>query len=195
MCESLWYVYDGRVDFEACLCCLCECTHAVMLTVFNLASTSPRFHHPFCRLARPHPSTSSSGTSLSISSSFPSASCSFFFRFTFPQKMAFPSWSNPLILQSPFAGCARLHTTQSLRVRIACSPSSHPSSPRLSHKKTVGPCSLPQNPIAPLPALGKEGGAVTADSPCSCTAESRDCRARSSLQVGERYPIASRRSC
>jgi hypothetical protein len=27
----------------------------------------------------------------------------------------------------------------------------------------------------------KKGGAVTSDSPCSCTAESRDCRARSSL--------------
>jgi hypothetical protein len=43
----------------------------------------------------------------------------------------------------------------------------------------------------PLPALGKKGGGVTADSPCSCTAESRDCRARSSLHVGDRYPIES----
>ena len=52
-----------------------------------------------------------------------------------------------------------------------------------------------QNLVVPLPALGKKGGAVTADSPCSCTAESRDCRARSSLHVGDRYPIVSRRSC
>ena len=50
-------------------------------------------------------------------------------------------------------------------------------------------------PYPTLPALGKKGGAVTADSPCSCTAESRDCRARTSLHVGDRYPIASRRSC
>jgi hypothetical protein len=61
-------------------------------------------------------------------------------------------------------------------------------------QKTVGPCSLPQNLVVPLPALGKKGGAVTTDSPCSCTAESRDCRARSSLHVGDRYPLASRRS-
>ena len=33
----------------------------------------------------------------------------------------------------------------------------------------------------------------TADSPCSCTAESKDCRARS-FHVGDRYPFASRRS-
>jgi hypothetical protein len=77
----------------------------------------------------------------------------------------------------------------------ACESPVRPSSPRLSHKKTVGPCSLPQNLIVPLPALGKKGGDVTADSSCSCTAESRDCRARSSLHVGDRYPIASRRSC
>jgi hypothetical protein len=80
-------------------------------------------------------------------------------------------------------------------VRITLLHSSLPSSPRLSHKKTVGPCCLPQNLVVPLPALGKKGGAVTADSPCSCTAESRDCRARSSLHVGDRYPIASKRSC
>jgi len=29
------------------------CTHAIMLTVFNLASTSPRFRHTFCLQARP----------------------------------------------------------------------------------------------------------------------------------------------
>ncbi len=109
--------------------------------------------------------------------------------------MAFPSCSNPLSVQSPFTGRARLHTTQSLCVRIALSHSSRPHSSRLSHKKSVGPCSLPQNFVVPLLALGKKGGAVTADSPCSCTAESRDCRARSSLHVGDRYPIVSRRSC
>ena len=171
------------------------CTHAVILTVFNLASTSPRFHHPFCLQARPPPSTSSSGASFSASSSVLAVSCAFFFLFTFPWKTAFPSCSNPLSLQSPFAGRARLHTTQSLRVRIAFSHSSRPPSSRLSHRKTVGPCLLPQKFVVPLPALGKKGGAVTADSPCSCTAESRDCRARSSLHVGDRYPIVSRRSC
>ena len=84
---------------------------------------------------------------------------------------------------------------QSLCVRIDLSHSSRPPSSRLSHRKTVGPCFLPQNFVVPLPALGKKGGAVTADSPCSCTAESRDCRARSSFHVGDRYPIVSRRSC
>ena len=119
----------------------------------------------------------------------------FFPLFTFPQKMAFPTCSNPLSVRSPFIGRARLHTTQSLCSRIAFSHSSRPSSPKLSHKKTVGPCPLPQNLVVPLPALGKKGGAVTADSPCSCTAESKNCRARSSLHVGDRYPRASRRSC
>ena len=32
-------------------------------------------------------------------------------------------------------------------------------------------------------ALWKKKGAVTADSPCNCSAESRDCRARSTLHV------------
>ena len=109
--------------------------------------------------------------------------------------MAFPTCSNPLIVQSPFIGRARLHTTQSLCVRITLSHSSLPSSPRLAHRKIAGPCFLPQNLVAPLPALGKKGGAVTADSPCRCTAENRDCRARSSLHVGDRYHIASKRSC
>ena len=108
--------------------------------------------------------------------------------------MAFPTCSNPLSVQSPFTGRARLNTTQSLCVRITLAHSSLPSSPRLPHKKTVGPCFLPQNLVVPLPALGKKGSAVTADSPYSCTAESRDIRARSSLHVGDRYPIASRRS-
>jgi hypothetical protein len=108
--------------------------------------------------------------------------------------MAFPTCSNPLSVHSPFIGRARLHTTQSLCVRIAFSHSSRLSSPRFSYKKTVGPCSLPQNLVVPLPALGKKEGAVTADSPCSCTDESKDCRARSSLPVGDRYPIDSRRS-
>ena len=166
-----------------------------MLTVLSLASTSPRFHHPFCLQARPLPSTPSSAASFSVSSSAAGAPCSFPPRFTFPQKMAFPTCSNPLSVQSPFIGRARLHTTQSLCLRIAFSHSSRPSSPKLSHKKTVGPCSLPQNLVVPLPALGKKGGAVTADSPCSCTAENNDCRARSSLHVGDRYPLTSRRSC
>ena len=115
----------------------------------------------------------------------------------FPQKMAFPTCSNPLSVQSPFIGRVRLHTTQSLCLRIAFSHSSRPSSLKLSHKKTVGPCSLslPQNLVVPLPAQRKKGGAVTADSLCSCTAENKDCRARGSLQVGDRYPLASRRSC
>ena len=76
----------------------------------------------------------------------------------------------------------------SLCSRIAFSHSSRPSSPKLSHKKIVGPCSVPQNLVVPLPALGKKGGAVTADSPCSCTAENTDCRARSSLHVGDHIP-------
>jgi len=167
----------------------------VILTVFNLASTSPRFHHPFCLQARPPPSTSSSGASFSVSSFVSTISCPFFFLFTFPWKTAFPSCSNPLNLQSPFAGHDRLHTTQSLRLRIVSSHSFRPASSRLSHRKTVGPCLFPQNCVVPLPALGKKGGAVTADSPCSCTAESRDCRARSSLHVGDRYPLVSSRSC
>ena len=50
---------------------------------------------------------------------------------------------------------------------------------------------VPQNRTVPLPAFGKKGGASTADSPCSCVAESRDCRARSTLHVGDRYPAAS----
>jgi hypothetical protein len=130
-----------------------------MLTVFSLASTSPGFHHPFCLHARPPPPTSLSDVSFSASSSAPGVSCSFFLRFTCPQKIAFPTCSNPLSVPSPFIGRARLHTTQSLCVRIALSHSSLPSSPRLSHKKIVGPCSLPQNLVAPLPALGKKGGA------------------------------------
>jgi hypothetical protein len=111
------------------------------------------------------------------------------------RKLSFTTCSNPLSVPSPFIGRARLHTTQSLCVRIALSHSSLPSSPRLSYKKIVGPCYLPQNLVAPLPALGKKGGAVTADSPCSFTAENRDCRALSSLHVGDRYPIASKHSC
>ena len=67
----------------------------------------------------------------------------------------------------------------------------HPSSSRPSHKKTFGPCSFPQNRTVPLPAFGKKGGAATADSPCSCVAESRDFSDRSTLHVGERYPAAS----
>jgi hypothetical protein len=85
-------------------------------------------------------------------------------------------------------------TTQSLCVRITRSHPPRPSSPRPSQKKTVGPCSLPQNLVVPLPALEKKGSAVTTDSPCSCTTESRDCRARSTLHDGDRYPVASRRS-
>jgi hypothetical protein len=85
-------------------------------------------------------------------------------------------------------------TTQSLCVRITRSHPPRPSSPRPSQKKTVGPCSLPQNLVVPLPALEKKGAAVTTDSPCSCTTESRDCRARSTLHDGDRYPVASRRS-
>ena len=130
----------------------------------------------------------------SISSSSSCSPSSFLLRFTFPQKIAFPACSNPLGVGTPFIGRARLHTTQSLCVRITRSHSSRPSSPRPSHKKTVGPCSLPQNLVLPLPALWKKGGAVTADSPCSCTAESRDCSARSTFHVGDRYPVASRRS-
>jgi hypothetical protein len=158
------------------------------------------FHIPtlppsFLPVGTSTPSTSSSGASFSVSSFVSTISCSFFFLFTFPRKTAFPSCSNPLILQSPFAGRDRLHTTQSLRVRIVSSHSFRPASSRLSHRKTVVPCLFPQNCVVPLPALGKKGGAVTAYSPCSCTAENRDCRARSSLHVGDRYPIVSRRSC
>jgi hypothetical protein len=61
-------------------------------------------------------------------------------RFTFPQKIAFPACSNPLGVGTPFIGRARLHTTQSLCVRITRLHSSRPYSPRPSHKKTVGPC-------------------------------------------------------
>jgi hypothetical protein len=165
-----------------------------MLTVFNLASTSPHFHHPFCLQACPFSLTSLSGASFSVSSSASGSPCSFLFHFTFPQKMAFPTCSNPLGVRSPFIGSARLHTTQSLCVRITRSHSPRPSSPRPSHKKTVCPCSLPQNLVLRLPALEKKGAAVTADSPCSCTAESMDCRARSTLHVGDRYPVASSRS-
>jgi len=165
-----------------------------MFTVFNRASTSPRFHHRFCLQACPLSLTSLSGASSSVSSSASGSPCSFLFRFTFPQKMAFPTCSNPLGVRFPFIGHARLHTTQSLCVRMTRSHSPRPSSPRPSRKKTVGPCSLPQNLVVPLPALEKKEAAVTADSPCSCTAESRDCRARSTLHVGDRYPVASRRS-
>ena len=72
-----------------------------------------------------------------------------------------PTWRLLRALQSPFLGRARLHTTQSPCVRIIRSHSSRPSSHRPSHKKTVGPCSLPQNLVVPLPALGRKGGAVT----------------------------------
>ena len=81
-----------------------------------------------------------------------------------------------------------------LAARIVSSHSFRPASSRLSHRKTAGPCLFPQNCVVSLPALGKKGGAITADSPCSCTAESRDCRVRISLHVGDRYPIVSRRS-
>jgi hypothetical protein len=37
------------------------------------------------------------------------------------------------------------------------------SPPTEGHKKTVGPCSLPQNLVAPLPALEKKGGTVNPD--------------------------------
>ncbi len=124
--------------------------HAIILTVFNLASTSPRFHHPFCLQARLPPSTLSSGASFSVSSSVLADLCSFFFLFTFPWKTAFPSCSNPLSLQSPFAGRINTRTTSHSTphhpiVRIALSHSSRPPSSRLSHRKTVGPCFLPQN--------------------------------------------------
>ena len=119
----------------------------------------------------------------------------FLLSFHFPTEDVFPFLFEPSERAISFYWLPRLHTTQSLCVRIALSHSSRPPSSRLSHRKTVGPCSLPQNFVVPLPALGKKGGAVTADSPCSCTAESRDCRARSSLHVGDRYPIVSRRSC
>jgi hypothetical protein len=85
------------------------CTNAVMLTVFNFASTSPRFHHPLCLQARPIPSTSLSEASFSASSSAPVASCSFFPRFTF--QMAFPTCSNPLSVQSPEASNVELTLT------------------------------------------------------------------------------------
>ena len=87
------------------------CTHAVMLTVFNLVSTTPRFHHRFCLRARPLGLTSLLGASSSIP-------CSFLLRLAFPQKTVFPTCSTPLVVQSPFIGCARLHTTQSFRVWI-----------------------------------------------------------------------------
>ena len=172
------------------------CTHAVMLTVFNLASTSPRFHHPFCLLARPHPSNSSSGTSLSVSSSAPSASCSFFFRFTFPQRWLSPP-AQILLAYSPLSLVALDSTLPNL---CACESPVHillvPLLPDFPTRKLSAPAPYPRTWLCPpLPALGKKGDAVTAGSPCSCTAESRDCRARSSLHVGDRYPIASRRSC
>ena len=153
-------------------------------------------------LLTPPPSSSLPKTPhRSISSSSSCSPSSFLLRFTFPQKIAFPACSNPLGVGTPFIGRARLHTTQSLCVRITRLHSSRPYSPRPSHsldcrplQNTVCPCSLPQNLVVPLSPLGKKGGAVTADSPCSCTAESRDCRARSTFHLGDRYPVASRRS-
>jgi hypothetical protein len=138
------------------------CTHAVMLTVFNLGSTSPRFHHPFCLQARPVSSTSVSGASSSISSSTSGSSCSFLPRFTFPQKIDFPTCSNPLSVRSPCLDSDQLHTTQSPRlcVQITRSHSSHPSSTRPSNKKTIGPCSLPQNLVVPLYWGKVKGGVV-----------------------------------
>jgi hypothetical protein len=65
--------------------------------------------------------------------------------------------SNPLGVRSPFIGRARLHTTQSFGARITRSHSSRLSSPRPSHKKTVGPGSFPQNVVVPLPALSRLG--------------------------------------
>jgi hypothetical protein len=73
---------------------------------------------------------------------------------------------------SPLSLVALGSTTQSFRVWIVRSHSSRPSSSRPSHKKTVGPCSFSQNRTIPLPAFGKKGGAATADSPCTCVAES-----------------------
>jgi hypothetical protein len=167
------------------------CTHAVMLTVFNLVSTTPYFHHPFWPQASPIRLTSLLGASSSIPSSALDSPCSFLLQLAFPQKTLFPTCSNPLGVQSPFIGHTRLHKTQSFRVWIVHLHSSSPSSSRSSHKKTVGPCSFPQNRTVPLTAFGKKGGSVTTDSPCSCVTESRDCRANSTLHVGDRYPSDS----
>jgi hypothetical protein len=57
------------------------------------------------------------------------------------------------------------------------------------------PLLLTPEPSRASTCTGEEGGRrYTADSPCICTADSRNCRARGSLHVGDRYPIASRRS-
>jgi hypothetical protein len=127
------------------------CTHAVMLTVFNLVSKTPRLYHPLCLRARPLTLTSLLGAVSSIPSSASGSRCFFSLRLAFPPKTVFPTCSNPLGVQSPFVGRARLHTTQSF----------------VSEKK---------------------GGVVTADSPCSCVAENGDCRALSTLHVGDHYP-------
>ena len=75
-------------------------THAVILTVFNLVSTTPRFHHPLCLRARPLTLTSQFGASSSIPSSASGSRCSFLLRLAFPQKTVFPMCSNPLGVQS-----------------------------------------------------------------------------------------------
>jgi hypothetical protein len=170
------------------------CTHAVMLTVFNLASTSPRFHHRFCLLARPHPSTSWSGTSLSISSSYPRASCSFFFRFTFPQLLT------PAGLLTNIAGDedepegfedgkganARFNCPVGITEGFAdgqgeAARFNWPTGVALAANDEIVVTDTENHAIWVVTPGCKKGGAVTSDSPCSCTAESRDCRARSSL--------------
>jgi hypothetical protein len=158
------------------------------VTVFCLVSTTPRFHHPFCLRARLLTLTSLWGLhppSLLLLQASLALSC---FDYLFHRRQFCPRVQTLLVCSPPFI--SRFHTTQSF-VR---SHSSRPSLSRPSHIKTVGPCSFPQIRTVPLPAFGRKGGAATADSPCSCVAESRACRARSTLHVGDRYPAASSRS-
>ena len=79
------------------------CTHAVMLAVFNLVSTTPRFHHPLCLGARPLTLTSLLGAASSIPSSASGFPCSFSLRLAFPQKTVFPTAETVAHIQS--AGC------------------------------------------------------------------------------------------
>jgi hypothetical protein len=106
--------------------------HAVMLTVFNLVSTTPRFHHPFCLRARLLTLTSLLGASSSVPSFASGFPCSFLLRLAFPQQTVFPRVQTLLMCSPPSLvalGCTQLNLlVPELCVRIPPAPL-HPGHP------------------------------------------------------------------
>ncbi len=95
------------------------CTHAVMLTVFNLVSTTPRFHHPFCLRARPLGLKLLYGDSSSIPSSAVGSPCFFLLRLFFHRRQFFPRVQT-LLVCSPLSLVALGSTQPNLYVSGLC---------------------------------------------------------------------------